>query len=37
MLGAVYGMEKVMGKDYSPVRKVFDYAEKVFIKDIPLL
>ncbi|HOJ09423.1 MAG TPA: lactate racemase domain-containing protein [Clostridiales bacterium] len=37
MLGAVYGMEKLMGKDHSPVRKVFDYAEENFIKDIPLM
>lgn len=37
MLGAVYGMEKVMGKDYSPVRKVFDYAEKNFLDKIPML
>jgi len=37
MLGAVYGMERIMGKDFSPVRKVFDYAEENFIKDIPLM
>lgn len=37
MLGAVYGMEKVMGRDHSPVRKVFDYAEEHFLKDIPLM
>jgi len=37
MLGAFYGLEKVMGKDFSPVRKVFDYAEENFIKDIPLM
>lgn len=36
MLGAVYGMERIMGKDFSPVRKVFDYAEQNFLKDIPL-
>ena len=35
-LGAVYGLEKLMGKDHSPVRKVFDYAEQHFIKDLPL-
>ncbi|MGI6622799.1 MAG: lactate racemase domain-containing protein [Acetivibrionales bacterium] len=27
-LGAVYGMERMMGRDHSPVRKVFDYAEE---------
>lgn len=37
MLGAFYGMERVMGKDFSPVRKVFDYAEQHFLSDIPLL
>lgn len=37
MLGAVYGMEKVMGRDHSPVRQVFDYAETRFLNDIPLL
>ena len=37
MLGAFYGMERIMGKDNSPVRKVFDYAEEYFIKDMPLM
>ncbi len=37
MLGAFYGMERIMGKDFSPVRKVFDYAQENFLKDIPLL
>lgn len=37
MLGAFYGMEKVMGKDFSPVRKVLDYAEENCIKNIPLM
>lgn len=37
MLGAFYGMERIMGKDFSPVRRVFDYAEQNFIADIPLL
>jgi nickel-dependent lactate racemase len=36
MLGAIYGMERVMGKDHSPVRKVFDFAEKNFLAHIPL-
>ncbi len=36
-LGAVYGMEKLMGKDFSPVRKVFDYAEANFCKKLPLM
>jgi nickel-dependent lactate racemase len=37
MLGAVYGMERVMGQDKTPVRQVFDYAEENFAKDIPLM
>ncbi|HHV59257.1 MAG TPA: DUF2088 domain-containing protein [Clostridiaceae bacterium] len=37
MLGAFYGMERIMGKDHSPVRKVFDYAEEKYLKDIPLM
>lgn len=37
MLGAFYGLENIMGRDFSPVRKVLDYAEEHFIKDIPLL
>ena len=36
ILGAFYGMERIMGRDHSPVRKVFDYAEEHFIKDIPI-
>ncbi len=37
ILGAVYGMEKIMGRDGSPVRKVFDYAEEHLLKEVPLL
>lgn len=37
MLGAFYGMERIMGRDFSPVRKVFDYAEEHFIQNIPLM
>ncbi|MCL2250022.1 MAG: lactate racemase domain-containing protein [Oscillospiraceae bacterium] len=36
MLGALYGMERIMGKDNSPVRKVFDYAEEHFISKLPV-
>ncbi len=35
-LGAVYGMERLMGRDYSPVRLVFDYAEEHFLCKLPL-
>ena len=37
MLGAFYGMERIMGKDFSPVRRVFDYAQENFLKDVPLV
>jgi nickel-dependent lactate racemase len=37
MLGAFYGMERIMGRDFSPVRKVFDYAEQNFINKLPLM
>ena len=37
MLGAFYGMERIMGKDFSPVRRVFDYAEQNFLAHIPLV
>jgi nickel-dependent lactate racemase len=37
MIGAVYGMENMMGKDHTPVRKVLDYAWKNFLNHIPLI
>ncbi|MDY0210967.1 MAG: lactate racemase domain-containing protein [Acholeplasma sp.] len=37
MIGAVYGMERMMGKDHTPVRKVLDYALEHFLKDRPIL
>ncbi len=37
MLGAVYGMEKMMGKDHTPVRKMFDYAFNKFLGHLPVL
>ena len=36
MLGALYGMERVMGRDRTPVRAVFDYAAEHFLADMPL-
>ncbi|MCQ2427569.1 MAG: lactate racemase domain-containing protein [Clostridia bacterium] len=36
MLGAFYGLERIMGKDFSPVRRVFDYAEEHFLKPLPI-
>lgn len=37
MVGAVYGMERMMGRDHTPVRKIFDYAQAHFLKDRPVL
>jgi hypothetical protein len=36
MLGAFYGLERIMGKDHSPVRKLFDY-DRVHTCTVPLL
>lgn len=36
LLGALYGMERMMGRDGTPVRKVFDYAHENFLKGLPL-
>lgn len=36
MLGALCGMERVMGRDHSPVRRVLDYAEGAFLSGINL-
>lgn len=36
IMGAFYGMERIMGRDHSPVRKLFDYAENNFLSDLPL-
>lgn len=37
MVGAVYGMERMMGKDHTPVRMIFDYSMEHFLKDRPIL
>lgn len=37
IIGAVYGMERMMGRDHTPVRKVFDYAAENFLKDVHVL
>ena len=36
MIGAVYGMERMMGKDNTPVRKLFDYGMAHFLNRRPL-
>ncbi|MBQ7739812.1 MAG: DUF2088 domain-containing protein [Eubacterium sp.] len=37
MVGAVYGMERMMGKDYTPVRRVFDYGMEHFLNERPIM
>ena len=37
MIGAVFGMERMMGKDHTPVRRIFDYALRKFLKNRPIL
>ncbi len=36
ILGSAFGMERIIGRDHSPVHKVLDYAENNFLMDIPL-
>ena len=37
MLSAFYGIENILGRAGTPVRRVFDYAEEQFIAHLPLL
>ncbi len=37
MIGAVYGMERMMGRDHTPVRKLFDYGVEHFLSQRPIL
>ena len=37
MVGAVYGMERMMGKDHTPVRRIFDYGMEHYLCDRPIL
>ncbi len=36
-LGAVYGMENIMGRADNPVRRVLNYASQHFAKDLPIV
>jgi len=36
-LGAVYGMERIMGRADSPVRQVLNYASEHFARDLPIV
>ena len=37
MVGAVYGMERMMGKDHTPVRKILDYALEKYLSKRPII
>jgi nickel-dependent lactate racemase len=36
-LGAVYGMERIMGRAENPVRSVLNYASDRFLRDLPIV
>lgn len=36
-IGAAYGMEKMMGRADTPVRKIFNYASENFVAHLPIL
>ena len=36
-IGAAFGMEKMMGRPQTPVRRIFDYASHHFAKHLPIL
>ena len=36
-IGATYGMERIMGRADSPVRRVLEYASKNFAAHLPIL
>lgn len=36
-LGAVYGMERIMGRADTPVRRVLDYASEHFARELPIV
>src|SRR5664279_2853978 len=36
-LGAVYGMERIMGRADNPVRRVLNFASSQFLKDLPIV
>ena len=37
MVGAVYGPERILGRDHTPVRALFDYAYERFLSHRPIL
>ncbi len=37
LVGAFYGLERILGRDHTPVRKLYDYSLEHFLKDRPIL
>lgn len=37
MIGAVFGMERMMGRDHTPVRKLLDYSMEHYLGDRPIM
>lgn len=37
MVGALYGMERMMGRDFTPVRRMFDYALEKYLSNLPIV
>ena len=36
-LGAAYGMERIMGRIETPVRRLFNFAAETFLRDLPIV
>ena len=36
IVGAFYGLERIMGRDHTPVRDLFDYAMENFLSNLPI-
>lgn len=37
MVGAIYGLERILGRDHTPVRELFDYAFEHYLGSLPIL
>ena len=37
IVGALYGMDRMMGRDLTPVHKILDYAEEHYLMNVPLI
>ncbi|MCX7985541.1 MAG: lactate racemase domain-containing protein [Bacteroidales bacterium] len=36
-LGAAYGMERIMGRSHNPVRKLLNYADNLYLSNLPIV